>query len=202
MKSLVAFSLPLLALSAPLKRDASSAPPSFRINKVVSGGSGCPQGSIDVNWTNNGILPIYFGKDFTASVGPSVTADHSRKNCQINLDISYSPGYSYSVYSADYTGYANIESGVKGTVAAHYYFSGEQATGSTSLTLQGPYSGKYVKQDDVVTGVWSPCGQQSFLNVNAEVALTPLGGHASGQLAVNKETGRFANQLYIQWRQC
>ncbi|KAL1612766.1 hypothetical protein SLS60_000995 [Paraconiothyrium brasiliense] len=202
MKSLIALSLPALALSAPLVADTSSAPPAFKINKVISGGSGCPQGSIDIDWTNNGILPIYFSKDFTATVGPSVTADQSRKNCQINIDISYSAGYSYSVYSADYTGWANIDSGVKGTVAAHYYFSGEQATGSTSLTLQGPYSGKYVKKDDVAVSVWSPCGQQSLLNVNAEVALTPMGSYASGQLAVNKETGRFASQLYIQWRQC
>lgn len=55
-----------------------------------------------------------------------MTADESRKNCQINLDISYSAGYSYSVYSADYSGYADIDSGVQGTVAANYYFSGEQ----------------------------------------------------------------------------
>jgi hypothetical protein len=39
------------------------------------------------------------------------------------------------VYSADYTGYANIDSGVKGTVAAHYYFSGEQDT----VRLPPPY---------------------------------------------------------------
>ncbi|KAF1971559.1 hypothetical protein BU23DRAFT_509645 [Bimuria novae-zelandiae CBS 107.79] len=202
MKSFIALSLPLLALSAPTSQDNTSAPPAFGINKVISGGSGCPQGSIDINWTNNGILPIYFGNAFTASVGPSVTADQSRKNCQINIDIAYSPGYSYSVYSADYTGWAAIDSGVTGVVAAHYYFSGESTAGSTRLELQGPYNGKYVKSDNVAVSVWSPCGQQSLLNVNVEVALTPLGSYASGQLAVNKETGRFANQLYIRWRQC
>ena len=67
-----------------------------------------------------------------------MTADQSRKNCQINLDISYSPGYSYSVYSADYTGYADIDSGVKGTVAAHYYFSGEQDTVRSSFSFSLP----------------------------------------------------------------
>jgi hypothetical protein len=58
MKSFIALSFPLLALSSPLTPNAAAAPPSFKINKVVSGGSGCPQGSIDVDWTNNGILPI------------------------------------------------------------------------------------------------------------------------------------------------
>ena len=34
------------------------APDSFKIKSVVSGGSGCPQGSIDIDWTEQGILPI------------------------------------------------------------------------------------------------------------------------------------------------
>ncbi|KAJ4292681.1 hypothetical protein N0V90_009344 [Kalmusia sp. IMI 367209] len=202
MKSIIALSLPLLALASPLPADVAAAPPAFKINRVVSGGSGCPQGSIDIDYTNSGILPIYFSRDFTASVGPNVAADQSRKNCQINIDISYSPGYSYSVYSADYTGWADIDSGAKGVVKANYYFSGEQNQGSTSLTLQGPFTGKYTKKDDVAVSVWSPCGQESMLNVNAEVALTPLGGSATGTIAAVKETGKFTNQLYIRWRQC
>ncbi|KAK3201784.1 hypothetical protein GRF29_164g625709 [Pseudopithomyces chartarum] len=202
MKSLVALSLPLLALSAPTTVERDSAPPSYRINKVVYGGSGCPQGSLDINWTNNGILPIYFGNQFTTSVGPNVSVDQSRKNCQINFDISYSPGYSYQVYSAEYTGYADIDSGVTAVVAAHYYFSGQTEQANTKLELSGPFSGKYVKRDDVELSVWSPCGQASLFNVNAEVRLTPQNSYASGQLAVNKETGRFTNQLYIRWRQC
>tara|TARA_R110002003_G_scaffold228_12_gene16680 strand:+ start:14519 stop:14737 length:219 start_codon:yes stop_codon:yes gene_type:complete len=39
-----------------VSRDA--APSSFKIVDVVSGGSGCPQGSIDVKWTDNKIFPI------------------------------------------------------------------------------------------------------------------------------------------------
>ena len=70
------------------------------------------------------------------------------------------------------------------------------------MELSGPFSGKYVKKDDVETGVWSPCGQSALFNVNAEVRLTQTNSYATGQLAVNKETGRFTNQLYIRWRQC
>jgi hypothetical protein len=45
------------SLSSPVP-DSSPAPSSFKITNVVSGGSGCPQGSIDINWTDNRILPI------------------------------------------------------------------------------------------------------------------------------------------------
>lgn len=34
------------------------APGSFKIANVVSGGSGCPQGSIDIDWTDQKVLPI------------------------------------------------------------------------------------------------------------------------------------------------
>jgi len=57
MKSAIVLALSALAAASPVP-DSSTAPPSFKINNVVYGGSGCPQGSIDVDYTNSGILPI------------------------------------------------------------------------------------------------------------------------------------------------
>ncbi|KAF2246866.1 hypothetical protein BU26DRAFT_567210 [Trematosphaeria pertusa] len=190
------------ALATPIPDAVAAAPPAFKINKVVYGGSGCPQGTIDVDYTNSAILPIYFSKDFTASVGPNIVADQSRKNCQLNIDILYSPGYSFSVYSADYMGWGDLDDGVKGVVKAQYYFSGQTQTASSTMVLNGPFTGKYTKHDDVPISVWSPCGGEGMLNVNSEVALTPMGGSGSGTLAAVKESGRFTNVLYIKWRQC
>jgi len=51
--------LTTLALAAAtIAAPTYQAPDSFKIKSVVSGGSGCPQGSIDINWTENGIMPI------------------------------------------------------------------------------------------------------------------------------------------------
>lgn len=139
MKSTTAFATLALAgaaLASPVPDAVASAPPSFKINGAIYGGSGCPQGSTNVDYNSQGILPIYFGKDFSASVGSNVGADQSRKFCQINLDLSYSPGWSYTVYSADFTGYADVDSGVKGVVKSTYYFSGDtdEVNGDPSLT--------------------------------------------------------------------
>jgi len=41
-----------------------------------------------------------------------------------------------------------------------------------------------------------------MLNVNAEVALTPMGSSAAGTIAAVKETGKFTNVLYLKWKQC
>ncbi|KAF2268204.1 hypothetical protein CC78DRAFT_17100 [Lojkania enalia] len=193
--------LAAFSLASPVP-DTALAPPSFKIANVVSGGSGCPQGSIDVSYTDSTILPIYFGKDFTATVGPKADPADSRKNCQLNIKLNYSPGYQYAVYSADYSGWGQLDSGVKGSVKANYYFSGDQDQASTNLGINGPFSGRYEKHDNVAVSIWSPCGSEAMLNVNAEVALTPMGSSATGSLVAVKESARFTHALYLKWRQC
>lgn len=56
--SFTALALATLSLASPVPETAAVAPASFKITNVVSGGSGCPQGSIDVDFTDSKILPI------------------------------------------------------------------------------------------------------------------------------------------------
>jgi hypothetical protein len=249
-----ALALATLSLASPLPDAApatsAAAPSSFKIAGVISGGSGCPQGSINIDYTDSRILPICksslptiyicyrskltnvsdFGNDFTAAVGPSVAPDQSRKNCQINIQLQYTPGYQYAVLGADYTGYGSLDAGVKGLVKANYYFSGysnqvrfpkrplllrfiflstqgertilTHKQVASAVGLQGPFTGRYAKHDDVALSIWSPCGSEAALNINSEVALTPMGGAASGTLVATKESARFTHTLNLAWRQC
>lgn len=153
MKSFL-LNLVLASAAAALPQTTSTPPPSFNITEVVAGGTGCPQGSIDVKWTDDAILPICessthsfdntripsyfgttdaylvlippdFGKEFTATVGPKVDVADARKFCQLNLQLEYSAGFSFAVYSAVFAGFANLDGGVTGTVGSRYYFSGD-----------------------------------------------------------------------------
>ncbi|KAF2201630.1 hypothetical protein GQ43DRAFT_415408 [Delitschia confertaspora ATCC 74209] len=200
----LSFALATLAVATPVPSSASaSAPSSFRVGKVAYGGSGCPQGTLNVDISSDGrILPIHFGKEFAASVGPNSDPADSRKNCQLNFDLQFSPGYQYTVLSTDYTGFADLNSGVKGKVKSTYYFSGEQDQATAGFTLNGPFTGQYTKHDDVALAVWSPCGSSSLLNVNTEVALTPLTAKDTGLLTTDKASAKFTHSLYINWRQC
>lgn len=199
--TLTTLALAALSFANPVPQ-TDAAPPAFKITNVISGGSGCPQGSIDINWTDNRILPIYFNKEFTAKVGSKVDVTDSRKNCQINLALEFSPGYSFAIFSADYAGWADLDKGVTGVVKSTYYFSGEQDQASTTLTIPGPYHGSYYKHDDVALSVWSPCGSSAALNVNSEVALTPLATPLTGTLVATREGARFSSTFNIQWKKC
>lgn len=52
--------IPILGFTALVSAlpQPSTPPPSFKITNVVSGGTGCPQGSINATWTDEQILPI------------------------------------------------------------------------------------------------------------------------------------------------
>ncbi|UPX13218.1 uncharacterized protein EKO05_0003739 [Ascochyta rabiei] len=198
------YTLPVLGLTALASAlpQTTSPPPSFKITNVISGGTGCPRGSIDVNWTDHKILPIYFGQEFTAAVGPKANITDSRKFCQLNLQLEYTPGYSFAVYSAEYTGFAALDAGVTGTVKSTYYFSGLAEQTSSAQTLSGPTRALFNKQDDVAVAVWSPCSGDALFNVDASVALTPFAGPASGVLGIARESGRLSSSLYVQWKKC
>ncbi|KAH7086148.1 hypothetical protein FB567DRAFT_63341 [Paraphoma chrysanthemicola] len=177
-------------------------PSSFKITNVVYGGSGCPQGSIDIKWNDSRVFPINFSKEFTAKVGTKAEVADSRKNCQINIKLDFEPGFSFAIFSADYTGWADLDTGVTGTIKSTYYFSGETEQSSAVSTLAGPIKAKYYKQDKVPVVQWSPCGSEALFNVNSEIALTPFATPANGVLAATRESGKFVNNLYFAWKKC
>lgn len=98
----------------------------------------------------------------------------------------------YSVFKVDYRGYAYLQKGDKGVCKATYYFSGVTQQVSSALTLTGPYDDNYLKTDQfgIETTVWSPCGQEGYLNVNSEVRLTPIDNKKTALLTVGAPSFR------------
>lgn len=62
---------------------------------------------------------------YVASIGPNIPVTEQRKNCQLTVELEYPGGFQYSILSADYRGYANIEKGISGTLKSTYYFAGK-----------------------------------------------------------------------------
>ncbi|KAF2808241.1 uncharacterized protein BDZ99DRAFT_499606 [Mytilinidion resinicola] len=148
------------------------------------------------------ILPLVFGDDFSASIGPNVAITENRKFCQLNFDIDFSAGFQYAVYSADYLGYANLDSGVQASITALYYFSGQTAQATTEADINGPFTGYFDKHDDIAIATWSPCGSQGLLNINSQIALNSDSDSQSGVISTEKIKSSFVHQLYIKWRSC
>jgi hypothetical protein len=199
-----------LAAAAPAAEyitDSLAAAPSgheVQITGIAFAGSGCPAGSVSGQLSSDLTTITLLYASFVAQSGKNIAASNYRKNCQLNVKLKYPSGWQFSVFKADYRGYAQIPSGDTGTCKATYYFSGDSRQISSTMTIRGPYDDNYLKTDQfgVESTVWSPCGLEGLLNINSEVRLTPQDSNKAGLLTVDSTDLKFKQIHYLQWTKC
>jgi len=195
-----------LAAAIPIAEPIPDAPSGheIEIQDVKYAGSGCPAGSVSKSLSDDLTVMTLLFDNYIVSTGPQVAITESRKNCQLNIKLKYPQGWQYSVFSADFRGFAAIAAHSKGQCKATYYFSGQTAQGESTLTINGPWTGDYLKHDEagIESRVWSPCGEQGMLNVNSQVRIIPFNTNAENLMTVDSTDVKFAQLLYFQWRKC
>jgi hypothetical protein len=101
------------------------APPDTSVT-VQWAGSGC-SGSSGASYVVDPTLTVFnlttpnLISTSSGSSGPPIT----RKNCGFILGFSYPAGWQYAVQNEAWSGTANVEAGLTGRTAGHYYFSGD-----------------------------------------------------------------------------
>jgi hypothetical protein len=185
-----------------------TAPRYVRVRSLSYAGSGCPQGSVSgrVQAGRDGMMVLF--DEFVAEVGPGAPFSAKRKNCQLNIDLDYSSGWSYAVKSMNYNGYVSLERGVTASIQASLYFQGSASTATIRKSLTGPLDRNYVIRDSLgnSSAVWSPCGAQRSLNINTQILLSNSGNsRRSGLIAVSSDAGDLpggVGNLTLMWKRC
>lgn len=199
-----------LAAAAPAEeyaRQALNAGPSgheVQITGIAFAGSGCPANSVSGQLSSDLTTITLLYTSFVAETGKGKSSGDARKNCQLNVKLRYPSGWQFSVFKADYRGFAQIPRGDTGTCRATYYFSGDSRQISSTLTIRGPYDDNYLKTDQfgVESTVWSPCGLEGLLNINSEVRISSASSANSALLTVDSTDLRFKQIHYLQWQKC
>ena len=117
--------LTLLGFAAAVPVAQSDGPPTkdITIESINYAGTGCPAGSVAGTLSDaKNILTLAFDS-YVAQSGPNINPSEQRKACTLTIKIKYPSGYQYSLFTADYRGYAAISSGSNGTIKSQYYFS-------------------------------------------------------------------------------
>ncbi|GBG76216.1 hypothetical protein CBR_g21964 [Chara braunii] len=184
-----------------------------KIQSIRYGGSGCPPGSVSGGISSRGRMFTLLMSRFVASAGPGAALADARKNCQLDIRLSFPAGWSYTVTAISYRGYGRLDPGVIGVQKTSLFFQGRFGQDRTAMTqFRGPMDNNYAIRDRALIGgghvAWSGCGgvtARRNLEVNSEVrvntALATSGGK-SGLMAVDDVTGSFATILHLTWQRC
>src|SRR4051812_3346761 len=79
------------------------------IRNIAYGGNGCPQGSVSQLMSPDATAFTLLLDEYIAEMGPQVPRRDNRKSCQLAIDLIVPAGWSFSVATFDYRGYANLD---------------------------------------------------------------------------------------------
>ncbi|MET7982124.1 MULTISPECIES: DUF4360 domain-containing protein [unclassified Streptomyces] len=181
-------------------------PDKIVISVATVNGSGCPQGTaaVAVSPDNTAFTVTY--STYLAQVGGNADPTAFRKNCQLNLNVHVPQGFTYAIASADYRGFASLQSGASSTEKASYYFQGSPNTASITHPFRGPYSDDWQSTDttDWAQLVWAPCGVQRNFNINTELRVnagTSTPG-SSSFMTMDSTDGDISTVYHLAWKDC
>ncbi len=115
---------------------ASPEEPGATLSKVAYIGSGCGAGTVSSLLSPDGRALTLLFSDYSA-------AENQRRGCDIDLELSYSPGFSFGLFRSDFRGYAKVARG-----AAAFQDVGLRIGGGTyrlfaTQSLRGEYDNDY-----------------------------------------------------------
>ncbi|MFE6338634.1 DUF4360 domain-containing protein [Streptomyces sp. NPDC057806] len=199
----------LVAAALPAEADSAfdDPPPDRIVIKVATvNGSGCPQGTtaVAVSEDNTAFTVTY--SDYLAQVGGGSDPTAFRKNCQLNLVVHVPQGFTYAIASADYRGFASLQSGASAMQRASYYFQGSSQTAYRNHPFSGPLNDNWQATDstDWAQLVWAPCGVQRNFNINTELRVSA--GSSSPDkvsfMTMDSTDGDISTVYHMAWKEC
>ncbi|RPB29020.1 hypothetical protein L211DRAFT_777062 [Terfezia boudieri ATCC MYA-4762] len=176
-------------------------------------GSGCPPpDSVNPTLGPNGAwLNLAFYKYF-AEVYPGSKPSENYKNCQLQFEVHFPPGWSLTLFKTTFTGRFTLDEGVNATQEATYHFGGNpQATatficdGDSMGPWTGPRKGRYSCLDELLVGkyIWSSCkGTFETLFIETSIELDNS-DNKGGSGFINTESSETATQQFeLLWKPC
>ncbi|PUU74605.1 hypothetical protein B9Z19DRAFT_1032798, partial [Tuber borchii] len=145
------------------------------ITGVTYVGSGCKEGIAHISKSPDWSTFTIIFDEYRPTIGLGVPFVEKRKNCNLNVNINYPQGCQYTLYTIDYTVFADLSGGVSVNQQSQYWFVGFVAQKATFQTnFHGPYTNTYSFTDTLASEsfVWSPCGASITLNIDTQVLIT------------------------------
>lgn len=174
----------------------------IQLGYPASGGNGCPAGTASAVLSPDGkALSIIFDQ-FVTEAGQGSGRTMDRKSCNIAVPVHVPNGFSISILAVDYRGFVSLPQGATARLQAEYFFAG----------MRGPVFAKdflgrqdtnytFNNQLGVQAMVWSPCGADVNLRVNASM-MVRNSGYQTAMATVDSADFSAGIIYQVQMRRC
>jgi hypothetical protein len=175
------------------------------VREVRAQGHGCPKGSVNGVIAPDGSSFALLMDDYRAEALGNKRND--RKNCVVHVTLDIPEGLQYSIVSADYRGFVEVD---EGAVAVHQVkYSHDSAAGGFRATeFRGPASTDYsIRSEAELGSPKSPCsrgGQQKLQFVIFLIArLDRPHSPAIASIGLDSVDGAAQSQNFqLAWNRC
>ena len=192
-------------LTAPAAQAVPDVPDYVTIDVVTVNGSGCPAGTAAVAASDDRTAFTVTYSQYLAQAGQGSGPTDFRKNCQLNIRVSYPQGFTFGIAQADYRGFAHLQSGATGTEKGSYYFQGMSQTASRTHHFYGPKSDNWQATDraQISEIVYAPCGELRHLNINTELRVNAgSSSKANSFMTMDSTDSSVSTKYQFSWKRC
>jgi hypothetical protein len=173
------------------------------IETVKVNGSGCRPGtaSVAVSPDNTAFTVAYSG--YLVQAGAATGKKDLQKDCKLTLKVGVPKGFTYTIESVDYRGFAHLEPGATGQANAGYFFQGAGQTVTMSHPFTAPMDDDW-QATDTPAAVFEPCGKQRALNIDTELTVSAgtSDPKTTSYMSMDSTDGSLHTTYHLAWKTC
>lgn len=197
-KTLIMSALLALTLSAVKAAHADD----IQLGTPAYGGNGCPAGTASATLSPDAKSLSLIFDSFIVEAG-GAERNMMRKTCNIAIPVHIPQGFSVSVVSVDYRGYVSLPPQASARMTAEYFLAGsrgprfdKQFIGRTDTDYL------FTNSLDINAQVWSPCGADTILRVNAAMLVKSNRYNDQATATVDSADVQAGILYQLQWKRC
>ncbi len=174
----------------------------IQLGTPAYGGTGCPAGSASAALSEDAKSLTLIFDEFQVVAGGS-SRQIERKNCSVAIPVHVPQGLSVSVVNVDYRGYVSLPQGAQARMTAEYFLAGYLGPRfDKSFFGRTDTDYTFSNRIGIEASVWSPCGADTILRVNASMLVRSNRYNDEALATVDSADFKAGIKYQLQWRTC
>ncbi len=179
------------------------------ITEVISGGAGCPQGTVQVVMSPDATAMTVLYDAFHLNVKDANSV--AIMDCEVRVKFEKPAATNFGIESADFRGFVSLEPGLVALQKVHVRSGStrEERLASAEFAEQrwiGPVNEEFILTTHRPSGVemvgCHPTREKTRVVIRSRIRINSRRSGGSGQLTVDSVDGRVAQKFNLKWQSC